>query len=450
MADPIVVVGGGLAGISAALTLADAGREVVLVEGRPRLGGSAFSFKRGELSIDNGQHVFLRCCDQYRWLLARLGVEDQVVLQSHLDIPVLRADGKSAHLSRLPGVPAPLHLTAALASYRLLSPADRLRAVRGALALRTLNPANGALDQRSLGEFLRRHGQNDATINALWGIVATATLNLHPDDASLALAAKVFRTGLLDHAPAADVGYADRPLGDLHHVAAEAALQKAGVEVVLQHKVRSIGAEGVVRATGQSGSERSWTAGDVIMALPWQDTLATVPALRETPVAAAEGLGAAPIVNVHVIYDRRVTDHPFAAAVDSPAQWIFDRTGTSGLESGQYLAITVSAADDIIDTPSATLTSQFIDELAKLFPAAGRASVVDAFVTRERRATFRQAPGSAAMRPTSSSGIAGIRLAGAWIATGWPDTMESAVRSGVGAAQDVLRDSRDGGQVLAA
>jgi squalene-associated FAD-dependent desaturase len=449
MAEPSVVVGGGLAGISAALTLADAGREVVLVEGRPRLGGAAFSFRRGELSIDNGQHVFLRCCDHYQALLARLGVADRVVLQRRLDIPVLRADGKTAHLSRVPGVPAPLHLTAALAGYRLLSPADRLRAVRGALALRTLNPAKAALDRQTLGAFLRRHGQNDATIEALWGIVAVATLNLAPDEASLALAAKVFRTGLLDHAPAADVGYADAPLGDLHSTAARTALEAAGVEVLLSHRVRSIEAGGKVRATSQSG-ERSWAAEDVVVALPWREALTAAPALRETEVGRAEGLGAAPIVNVHVIYDRQVTDLPFAAAVDSPAQWIFDRTSTSGLRRGQYLAVTVSAADGIIDTPSAVLTDRFVPELARLFPAAGRASVLDAFVTRERRATFRQAAGSATLRPGSRTALDGVWLAGAWVATGWPDTMESAVRSGVGAAQDVLRQVRDGSRVLAA
>jgi squalene-associated FAD-dependent desaturase len=447
--SPTVVVGGGLAGISAALRLADAGRDVTLVEGRPRLGGAAFSFRRGELSIDNGQHVFLRCCDEYRALLNRLGVSDKVVLQERLNIPVLRPGGRSARLSRLPGVPAPLHLSAALAGYGVLRPADRLRAVRGALALRLLDPSDLSLDNQTLGTFLRRHGQNDATINALWGIVATATLNLPPDEASLALAAKVFRTGLLDHAPAADIGYADAPLGALHSEAAQEALAKAGVEVLLSHRVRSVEPGGVVHASAQSG-ERTWRADGVVLALPWREALATAPALRQTSVVHAEGLGAAPIVNVHVVYDRKVTDLPFAAAIDSPAQWIFDRTSTSGLPKGQYLAITVSAADAIIDTPSATLTTQFIAELERIFPEAGRAGVSDAFVTRERRATFRQAAGTARLRPDSHSGVEGVWLAGAWVATGWPDTMESAVRSGNSAAQDLLGASVSGSEVIAA
>ncbi len=424
-----VVVGGGLAGITAALRLADAGRSVRLLEGRPRLGGAAFSFRRGDLSIDNGQHVFLRCCDSYRWLLRRLDAEADVRLQSRLDIPVLRADGRRGRLSRMAGVPAPAHLTGALARYALLGPADRLRAARGALALRRLDPTDPALDARTLGEFLRRHGQNDAIIDALWGIVAVATLNLDPDEASLALGAKVFRTGLLDHADASDVGYAGVPLGELHSTAAQRALDKAGVEVLLSHRVESV-EPGLVRARGRDGT-REWRPDAVVLAVPHHEVRPLVPAVPD-------GLGAAPIVNVHVVYDRRVTDLPFAAAVNSPVQWFFDRTDTSGLQRGQYLAVTVSAAEAIIDEPSKSIQQRYLDELARLLPAARRATVVDAFVTRERRATFRQAAGTARLRPGPQSGSDGVWLAGSWTATGWPDTMESAVRSGIAAADAVL------------
>jgi hydroxysqualene dehydroxylase len=431
-----VVVGGGLAGITAALRLADAGRSVVLLEGRPRLGGAAFSFKRGDLSIDNGQHVFLRCCDAYRWLVRRLDAEADVRLQPRLNIPVLRADGRRAQLSRVPGVPAPVHLTGALARYALLRPADRLRAVRGALALKRLDPADPGLDARTLGDFLRQHGQHDAIIDALWAIVAVATLNLDPDEASLALAAKVFRTGLLDHADAADVGYAGVPLGEVHSTAAQRALDKAGVEVLLSHRVESV-EPGAVRARGRDATG-TWTADAVVLAMPHDEVLTAAPVLSTGSVARAEGLGAAPIVNVHVVYDRQVTDLPFAAAVNSPVQWFFDRTDTSGLPRGQYLAITVSAADAIIDEPSKSIQQRYVDELARLLPAARRATVVDAFVTRERRATFRQAAGTASLRPGPHSDLDGIWLAGSWTATGWPDTMESAVRSGIAAANAVL------------
>jgi uncharacterized protein with NAD-binding domain and iron-sulfur cluster len=142
------------------------------------------------------------------------------------------------------------------------------------------------------------------------------------------------------------------------------------------------------------------------------------------------------------VYDRPVTDLPFAAAVGSPVQWCFDRTDSSGVRRlhprGQYLAVTVSAADAIVDVPSRTLQAQFVDALGALFPAARRATVLDAFVTRERHATFRQSAGSWALRPQPTEGHEGIWLAGSWTDTGWPDTMESAVRSGIAAAEAVM------------
>jgi squalene-associated FAD-dependent desaturase len=434
---PTVVVGGGLAGISAALRLAELGRPVVLVEKRPRLGGAAFSFTRGDLAVDNGQHVFLRCCTAYRWFLHRIGAAEDVVLQDALEIPVLAPDGRSAWLRRTRGVPAPAHLTMALATYRLLSPLDRARAVRGALALRFLDPADRRLDARTLGGYLRRHGQNDATIAALWGVVATATLNLDPDEASLALAAKVFRTGLLDSAPAADVGYSAVPLGRLHDEAAAKALADVGVEVLTDATVRRVEPGSPVEIDTADGA-RSIAADGVVLALPHREAFQVAPALHRSAASPAAGLGASPIVNVHVVYDRRVTELAFAAAVHSPVQWFFDRTQSSGLAEqrpgAQYLAVTVSAAAGLIDEPSRTVLDRFVPELARLLPRAGAAKIVDAFVTRERRATFRQAAGSGAVRPAATDGPPGVYLAGAWADTGWPDTMEGAVRSGVAAA----------------
>ncbi|TDB79244.1 phytoene dehydrogenase, partial [Actinomadura sp. KC216] len=146
-------------------------------------------------------------------------------------------------------------------------------------------------------------------------------------------------------------------------------------------------------------------------------------------------LGSSPIVNVHVVYDRPVLDEPFVAAIDSPVQWVFDRTAISGVPSGQYLAVSVSAADRWIDTPTAELREVYLAALERLFPAARRARVTDFFVTRERHATFRQGPGSGALRPASATRLPWLFLAGAWTDTGWPDTMEGAVRSGLSAAR---------------
>jgi hypothetical protein len=156
-------------------------------------------------------------------------------------------------------------------------------------------------------------------------------------------------------------------------------------------------------------------------------------------------LSTSPIVNVHVIYDRRVTRLPFAAAVNSPVQWVFDRTGPSGLRSGQYLAVSLSAADDYVDVPASALRKQFLPAMADLFPAVRDARVTDFFVTRERRATLRQVPGCERLRPKAATALPGLVLAGAWTDTGWPDTMEGAVRSGLNAARALRHGMARGG-----
>jgi hypothetical protein len=229
-------------------------------------------------------------------------------------------------------------------------------------------------------------------------------------------------------------------------------LDGAGVEVLLAHRVERIepaGAGTVVVARGRDGA-RQLVADAAVLAVPHYEAFAAAPALAGTRAAAAAELGSSAIVNIHVVYDRRVTDLPFAAAVRSPVQWFFDRTEPSGLERGQYLAVTVSAADGIVDEPSRSLQRRYVAALADLLPAAARANVVDAFVTRERRATFRQGAGSASRRPPPNTGIDGLWLAGAWTDTGWPDTMESAVRSGLAAADGLLAAAGTRGSELAA
>jgi uncharacterized protein with NAD-binding domain and iron-sulfur cluster len=180
MTGRVAIVGGGLAGIAAALDCADEGAEVTLLEVRPRLGGAAYSFERDGLRLDNGQHVFLRCCTEYIALLERLGSRELTTLQPRLDIPVLAPGGPIGRLRRS-GLPAPLHLAGTLARYAHLTPADRARAVRAALALRRLDLEDPRLDEQSFGAWLTRHGQRPAAIEALWELIARPTLNLTCD-----------------------------------------------------------------------------------------------------------------------------------------------------------------------------------------------------------------------------------------------------------------------------
>ena len=430
-----LVVGGGLAGITSALILSERGWRVTLVEARPRLGGRATSYQRGELTVDNGQHVFLRCCTAYRGLLERLGAgpaSGLSVLQDRLDIPLRAPDGATARLRRT-GAPAPFHLAGSLAGYGLLPLRDRARLGRAALALRFTDPADPAVDAQGFGGFLRKRGQSGRAVNRLWSVISTATLNIDPDAASLALAAKVFRTGLLEDSSGADLGYAAVPLGEIHDTRARAALLAQGVDVRDATKMLSLDADRTVRLRTRDEGELTLRPDAVVLAVPHDAAAALAPA--EVPKAFA-GLGHSPILNVHVRYDRPVLDGPFLAGVDSPAQWIFDRTGPSKPPgAGRYVAVTVSAADELIERPVAELRSLFENELARLLPKAKDATVEEFFVTREKHATFRQASGSAAVRPGPVTPVPGLYLAGAWTATGWPDTMESAVRSGISAAR---------------
>jgi squalene-associated FAD-dependent desaturase len=450
----VVVVGGGLAGITAAVALAKAKHEVTLLEAKPRLGGATMSFNRDGLVIDTGQHVFLRCCTAYRGLLDRLGMAAHAPLQPRFDVTVV-APGKRAALKRR-RVPAPLHMLPALLGYPFLNTQERLRLALAALAFRRLKEADQKTDELRLGDWLEAHGQDERTRRVLWDLFSVSSLNVPGDDASLALAAVVVKTGLLGDADAADIGVPTLPLGELHGTAAARVLGKLGATVRLSTKVAAIESTGegkfIIRLASEpdpADDEPVREAGAlltdaVVLAVPHEQAAKLIPAgaLPAQTVDGWAGLGAAPIVNVHVIYDRKVMDVPFAAGVDSPVQWVFDRTRISGLHArasagehsdGQYLAISLSAADEYASTPVADLREKFVPALAELFPAARDATVTEFFVTREKRATFRQVPGTAKLRPKAATALPGLVLAGSWTDTGWPDTMEGAVRSGLNA-----------------
>ena len=328
--------------------------------------------------------------------------------------------------------------------------------------MRRLDPADPALDAQRFGDWLAARRQSDRARRVLWDLFTVSALNIAGDDASLALAATVVKTGLLGRNNAADIGVPALPLGELHGDAAAALLDKLGGQVMMAAKATAVeaGDDGDARyrvrlarpapAEAEPATDvppdadpgPEILADAVVLAVPHDMAARLVPpdALPAGAVESWAGLGASPIVNVHVIYDRPVMDLPFAAAVDSPVQWVFDRTRISGLDrqptSGkpQYLAISLSAADEYADVPAAQLRERFVPALAELFPAARHAQVIEFFVTRERRATFRQAPGTARLRPRAATRLPGLVLAGAWTDTGWPDTMEGAVRSGLAAA----------------
>jgi hydroxysqualene dehydroxylase len=436
----VIVLGGGLAGIVAALGCADAGARVSLLEVRPRLGGAAYSFERDGLRLDNGQHVFLRCCTAYRALLERLGSSGRVRVQPRLEIPVLSPGAKPAMLRR-GGLPAPLHLAGALLRYPHLSFAQRLSAARAALALGRLDPQVALELERSrggtLGEWLAEHGQSPASVAALWDLIALPTLNLPAAEGSLALGAFVLRTGLLERADAGDIGFHMRPLSETLGDPAELVLARAGVDVQLGVRAEGVaqGEENELRVRA-NGAELHADA--VVCAIPHQRAATLLEPLLGEQATSWTALGESPIVNVHVVYDRRVCELGFAAGVGTPVQYVFDRTDAAGLTDGQCLAISLSGADEDMRRSPEELHERYVGALAELFPRARDARVLSVHVSREHAATFRAAPGAQALRPVARTRVRGLVLAGAWTDTGWPATLEGAVLSGHEAAREAL------------
>jgi squalene-associated FAD-dependent desaturase len=461
----VVVIGGGLAGITAALDCAGAGASVTLVEVRRRLGGAAYSFEREGLEMDNGQHVFLRCCLAYRALLARIGSEHLVHVQSRLEIPVLKPGSDPVALRR-GSLPAPLHLAGALARYPHLSLRQRLGAARAALALMRLDrtaAGRRALerDEMTFGAWLARHSQGPDALGALWDLIALPTLNLPAADASLALASFVFRTGLFSGADAGDIGFHTATLAETIGTPAEQALRRAGVEVRLGWRAERLrrtdagfevlGRGGASRADPGPGEQepsdgpeagedlQGLSAEAAIVALPHTRAAGLLEPLLSGLARKLSELRSSPIVNLHVLYDRPVCEEPFAAGVGTPVQYIFDRTAAAGAPAGsQYLAVSLSGAEREMGMSVDALRERYLPALTELLPRARHAAVEKFLVTREHAATFRASPGVGALRPGPQSALPGLLLAGAWTDTGWPATLEGAVLSGHAAARGAL------------
>jgi squalene-associated FAD-dependent desaturase len=440
----VVVIGGGLAGITAALDCARDGAEVTLLEARGRLGGAAYSFEREGLTVDNGQHVFLRCCTAYRELLDELGAADKIALQPRLEVPVLAPGGRVGWLRRSQ-LPAPLHLAASLLRYPYLGKRERLALAWAMQRLRAVDTDDPANDAVSFGDWLRRHRQTPRAVEAIWELIVRPTVNLGVDYASLAQAAQVFQVGLLGDADAGDIGWAAVPLGEIHDGCGRAALERAGVDVRLRSTAQTIKRvivaggprAGRLRFAVEASDGFNGVVDAVVVALGPQQAAQIMPTQHGLAPDWAARLGSSAIVNLHVVYDRRVLEYPFAASVDSPVQWVFDRTASSGLTDGQYVAVSLSAADDDLHATAEELRERYLPALAELLPVAGSAEVREFFVTREHGATFRAAPGARSSRQGPQTDYPGLVLAGAWTDTGWPATMEGAVRSGHTAAREV-------------
>jgi hydroxysqualene dehydroxylase len=434
----VIVVGGGLAGLSAAIDCLDAGLRVTLVEWRPWLGGATWSTTRDGLVVDNGQHVFLRCCTAYRDFLRRIGVEDRVRIQPRLAVPVRAPGGQRAWLRRS-ALPKPLHMAPSLLRFEHVSIIERLRIARTMRRIAALDLNDHAIDDISCGDWLAAQGESDRALDRFWDLLIRATLNVPVREASLWLATKVFQTGLLSDPAAGDLGWSRLPLAELHAAPARRILEASGAKVLTRCRV-----EHIETRTGGGfcvrGGNRTHTGDAVVLATPHSVTAKVLPPAAGVDPVRLDALQVSPIINLHVVLDRCVVDHPVVAGVDTPLQWVFDRTEDTGLGQGQYLVVSLSAANQLAALSTSELRQRCLPEIQALFPAARGARVVQFLVTREPGATILQRPGTLPLRPGSRTDLPGLYLAGAWTATGWPATMESAVLSGRAAARAMLED----------
>jgi len=388
------VVGGGLAGLAAALELVDAGHDVTLYEARPTLGGKVQTLppRDGDPDPppDNGQHVALGCFTAYLRFLERIGSAEQV-RREPLALPVIDERGPVATIGYglLP-----------LLRYRHVPLADRLRIVAFAARVTRIEPG-----RRTFGELLRAEGQSETAIERFWEVFLRPALNLRVDEVDAAAGLFTVATALRSGRAASDLVLPTAPLGEIHGEAARRALEAAGATVLTGARVDdpdSLDADLVVDATppDEGAYEHS------------------------------------PIVSVHLLFDRRILRHPLAALLGSAAHWVFDRGALTGHEPerGQYLTVVSSGASELEALRGRELVELMARELTERL---GEAELLWSRVSREPQATLALRPG--VERPEPGLVRPGLARAGAWLDTGWPVTMESAVASGVAAARSLLR-----------
>ena len=431
----VVVVGGGLAGLAASVRLSEAGFGPLLLERRPFLGGRAYSFEDKEtgVEVDNGQHVFVGACNEYQDFLQKIDAQDNVRMPDRLHAPIL-LNGKTSHL-KANALPGPLANIRALLFYGHLSPAAKLRLFYGLLRIRLAKrESGGPLEEKTFDSWLRQNMQNDETIDNFWNLITLPALNDDIRDVNADMGVMLFQTALMGAPQNAAIGYPVVGLSSLAGTAASSFIRDAGGEVRCGVGVNGIGFdEGRFQVHTSDGE--SIQADACVVALMPEKMLEVLPeSHRASPFfSKAQKVQTAPIVGVHIWYDRPVMDDIFVAAIDTPVQWVFNVSGmreTREEDGGQHVVISLSGAWKWKDIPKVELQELFVAEMARLFPLAGGANVKRFLVVKMLDATFRVAPGSGRYRLPQMTPEPGFFLAGDWTDTGWPSTMEGAVRSG--------------------
>jgi len=423
-----IVLGGGLAGLAAAAALGEAGFQVDLFESRGFLGGRATSYpaagseNESEI-IDNCQHVLLRCCGNLLDFYGRLGVADRI--QFHKDFFFIEPGGRISVL-KAGRFPAPLHFTGSFWRLSFLSLPDKLSVARALLALRSERGKRKDLERISMLEWLREKRQSENAIRRFWSQVLVSAINEDLERMAAIHGFQVFWLGFLARSDSYEMGVPAVPLGELY--ASDAWRGMENVSIHLRAPVEQLIVEGAcVRAAITRGEQ--CTADFYISTLPFERLPAVLPDLD----LSFERFEHSPITGVHLWFDRPVTELPHATLLDRTIQWMFNKS------EGRHIQAVISASRSLIEMNRADVIALTVRELGEFFPRVKDATIEKAHVVKELRATFSAAPGVEELRPSCTTKYGNFFLAGDWTRSGWPATMEGAVRSGYIAAEAVTR-----------
>jgi squalene-associated FAD-dependent desaturase len=457
----VIVIGAGCAGLSAGALLAERGPRVLVLEARPTLGGRATAFTDASTGerVDNGQHVLIGCYDETFRFLKRIGAESNVDLQRNLSADFIDRSGRASRLS-CPAFPAPWHLLAGVMKWSALTWADRLSALRVGFALRRagVGAAFRQPSDQTVREWLVAHGQTPRLIEFLWEPLAVAALN-QPIDVAAAEPFLVVLQRMFNGRPRdAAIALPHKPLDEMYALPAKQFIEQRGGEVrvnsparvvfVTAHEQMRRGPSAVAGGYGETGlwsasvDVRGQACGSsaIICAAPWYafgDLFVDPPESLQRVVGDARATEAAPIVTVNLWFDRVVMSQLFVGLPGRTMQWVFDKRALFG-EQTSHLSLVSSGAEHVVARSNQELIDLAMAEVTGALPSARTATLKRAVVVREKRATFSVAPGQPP-RPATETAVPGLFLAGDWIDTGLPATIESAVVSGHRAAEAALR-----------
>jgi squalene-associated FAD-dependent desaturase len=440
----VAICGGGLAGMAAAVALTSAGCRVTLFEARRYLGGRASSFRDANSGqwVDLCQHVSMGCCTNLTDFCRRTGIAQ--LFRRERVLHFFAPNGRRFDLAAARGWPAPLHLAPALWRMKYLSAKERIGIGRALLRLARM-PAAGVHAEPTVGEWLARDGQSPAAIERFWSVVLLSALGESLDRAGLSAARKVFVDGFMASREAYVVEVPNVPLTEIYDVALRRWFKDQGVELRAETAIRQVEAAGEGRFEIALPGGGTHVAEAVVIAVPWRQVAALVgPTLapRLPWLDGAATLDASPISGVHLWFDRPITELAHVVLVGRTSQWVFHRPRLPANEGqpGYYYQVVISAARELGEVGQQETVRTVLGDLCAVFPAACEAQLLSARVITDPQAVFSVGPGSERLRPAQRTAVRGFAVAGDWTATGWPATMEGAVRSGYLAAEAVLTD----------